>query len=59
MIGIPGGVAIGETLRAVVYHNEGNSQLAAAAFERVLELDPELREIPLPQRLSGAFSRTR
>jgi len=51
LLGIPGGVAIGETLRAVVYHNEANSQMAAAAFERALELDPELREIPLPHRL--------
>src|SRR5262249_42492853 len=31
----------------VVYHNEHNPQQAAAALKRVLELDPELREMPL------------
>ena len=42
---------IGATVRAVVYHNDDNPQAAAAAFEHVLELDPELREMPLPRRL--------
>ncbi len=45
-----GGV-IGHTLRGVVYHNNDNPQQAVAAFEHVLELDPELREMPLSQRL--------
>ena len=42
---------IGWTLRGVVYHNDKNPQQAVAAFERVLELDPELREMQLPRRL--------
>jgi tetratricopeptide (TPR) repeat protein len=45
-----GGV-IGSTLRGVVYHNDKIPQQAVAAFERVLELDPELREMPLPRSL--------
>jgi superkiller protein 3 len=45
------GAVIGSTLRAVVYHNDEIPQQAVAAFERVLELDPELREMPLPRNL--------
>jgi tetratricopeptide (TPR) repeat protein len=41
------GAVIGATLRGVVYHNDKNSQKAVAAFERVLELDPELGQAPL------------
>ena len=48
---VSGGEIIGSTLRGVVYHNDQNPQQAVAAFERVLELDPELREMPLPQTL--------
>jgi tetratricopeptide (TPR) repeat protein len=48
---IPEGAVIGSTLRGVVYHYDKNPQQAVAAFERVLELDPELRKIPLPRRL--------
>jgi tetratricopeptide (TPR) repeat protein len=48
---IAGGAIIGSTLRAVVYHNDKNPQQAVAAFEHVLELDPELREMPLPRNL--------
>jgi tetratricopeptide (TPR) repeat protein len=48
---ISGGAVIGSTLRGVVYHNDKIPQQAAAAFERVLELDPELREMPLPRNL--------
>jgi tetratricopeptide (TPR) repeat protein len=48
---IPGGAVIGQTLRGVVYHNDKNPQQAAAAFQQVLELDPQLREMPLPRRL--------
>jgi tetratricopeptide (TPR) repeat protein len=43
----PGGAVIGATLRGVVHHNDKNPQQAVAAFERVLELDPQLREMPL------------
>jgi tetratricopeptide (TPR) repeat protein len=45
------GAVIGSTLRGVVYHNDENPQRAVPAFERVLELDPELREMPLPRSL--------
>ncbi len=48
---IPAGKIIGVTMRAVVHHNDSNPQAAVAAFEQVLELDPGLREMPLPQRL--------
>ncbi|MFI5454116.1 MAG: tetratricopeptide repeat protein [Isosphaerales bacterium] len=48
---ISNGAVIGITLRAVVYHNDKNPQQAVAAFERLLELDPELREMPMPRRL--------
>jgi tetratricopeptide (TPR) repeat protein len=48
---ISNGAVIGSTLRAVVYHNDKIPQQAVAAFERVLELDPELREMPLPRNL--------
>ena len=42
----PGGEVVGSMLRGVAYHNDKNPQQAVAAFERVLELDPELREMP-------------
>jgi tetratricopeptide (TPR) repeat protein len=48
---ISSGAVIGQTLRGVVYHNDKNPQQAVAAFERVLELDPELREMPLSRGL--------
>jgi tetratricopeptide (TPR) repeat protein len=48
---IPSGAIIGATLRAVVHHNQKNRQEAVAAFERVLELDPQLHEMPLPHFL--------
>ena len=48
---ISSGKVIGWTLRGVVYHNDKNPQQAVAAFERILELDPELREMQLPRRL--------
>ena len=44
------GAVIGQTLLGVVYHNDENPQRAAACFERVLEQDPELREMPLSRR---------
>jgi tetratricopeptide (TPR) repeat protein len=44
---IPRGAVIGAVLRAVVAHNDKNRQAAAAAFERVLQLDPELHDMPL------------
>jgi tetratricopeptide (TPR) repeat protein len=48
---IPKGAVIGATLRGVVYHNDKIPQQAVNAFERVLELDPELQEMPLPPNL--------
>jgi tetratricopeptide (TPR) repeat protein len=48
---IPGGAVIGQTLRGVVHHNDKNPQQAVIAFQRVLELDPDLRQMPLPPRL--------
>jgi tetratricopeptide (TPR) repeat protein len=51
LIEIPKGAVIGYTLRAVVFHNESNPQRAIECFERVLALDPELREMPLSRRL--------
>jgi tetratricopeptide (TPR) repeat protein len=41
------GAVIGATLRGVVHHNDKNPQKAVAAFERVLEFDPELGDAPL------------
>lgn len=49
--GTANGGVIGQTLRGVVYHNDNNPQQAVAAFEHVLELDPDLREMPLTHRL--------
>jgi tetratricopeptide (TPR) repeat protein len=48
---IPNGAVIGQTLRGVVHHNDKNPQQAVAAFEHVLNLDPELREMPLVRTL--------
>jgi tetratricopeptide (TPR) repeat protein len=50
LIHTPGGAAIGYTLRGVVAHNDRNYAGAIAAFERVLEVDPDLRLMPLPSR---------
>lgn len=51
LIQIPEGAAIGYTLRGVVHYDEENHEDAAAAFERVLALDPDLKVMPLPTRL--------
>jgi tetratricopeptide (TPR) repeat protein len=48
---IRGGEVIGSLLRGVVYHNQKNHQQAVAAFERVLELDPQLDEMPASRGL--------
>jgi len=55
LIHIPGGAAIGYTLRGVVAHNDKNREGAIAAFERVLEVDPDLRLMPLPSRTFWAY----
>jgi tetratricopeptide (TPR) repeat protein len=51
LIAIPGGEAVGFTLRGSVHHDGENHAEAVAAYERVLQLDPELRVMPLPRRL--------
>ena len=51
LIQSPGGAAIGYTLQGVVAHNDRNYERAVTAFEHVLELDPELRVMPLPRSL--------
>ena len=45
------GTVLGATVRAIAYHNDENPQAAVPAFEQVLAVDPELREMPLPRRL--------
>ncbi len=47
----PGGEVFGAMLRGTVYHNQSNSQLAVAGFERVLELDPQLEQISGSRKL--------
>src|SRR4051794_8187093 len=48
LIRTPGGAVIGYTLLGSVKHDLKESESAVAAFERVLELDPRLRSMPLP-----------
>jgi tetratricopeptide (TPR) repeat protein len=48
---VPGGEVTGAMVRGTVYHNAENPQRAVEAFERVLELDPELREMPATRPL--------
>ena len=43
LINLPGGGVLGHTLAGVVYHNTFDSELAVFEFDRVLELDPELK----------------
>jgi tetratricopeptide (TPR) repeat protein len=47
---VAGGEVIGAMLRGTVYHNEQNPQMAVVCFERVLQLDPELQEMPASRR---------
>jgi tetratricopeptide (TPR) repeat protein len=51
LIQTPGGTALGYTLRGVVAHNDRNYEGAVEAFEHVLQLDPDLRVMPLPRSL--------
>jgi tetratricopeptide (TPR) repeat protein len=50
LIKIPAGVVIGHTLAGVVHHDTGNPEQAVFEFERVLELDPGLVQMPLTPR---------
>jgi tetratricopeptide (TPR) repeat protein len=47
LIKVPAGAVVGHTLAGVVHHNARDSELAVFAFTRVLELDPELKQMPL------------
>ncbi len=48
---VTGGEVIGAMLRGTVYHNDRNPQMAVVSFERVLQLDPDLREMPASRKL--------
>jgi tetratricopeptide (TPR) repeat protein len=52
LIRIPEGAVIGYTLKGVVYYNAKFHEQSVPAFERVLELDPDLRLMPLQPRES-------
>jgi tetratricopeptide (TPR) repeat protein len=49
LVRIPEGAPIGYTLRGTIEHNRKNRGEAVAAFERVLEIDPDLRVMPFPR----------
>jgi tetratricopeptide (TPR) repeat protein len=51
LIETPGGVVWGWTLAAIAAHESREAAEAAQAHERVIQLDPELREMPLPHKL--------
>ena len=51
LIRIPEGVVYGYTLRGVVELNQRNREDSVAAFEKVMELDPDLKIMPLPRRI--------
>ena len=42
---------IGATLEAIAFHNQGETEEAVLAYEKVLTLDPDLRSMPLDRRL--------
>jgi tetratricopeptide (TPR) repeat protein len=50
LIAIPQGRVIGHTLAGVVHHDTENPESAVIEFGRVLELDPELKRMPLSPR---------
>jgi tetratricopeptide (TPR) repeat protein len=50
LIKLPAGAVIGHTLAGVVHHNTRDSELAVFDFDRVLELDPALKQMPLKPR---------
>jgi tetratricopeptide (TPR) repeat protein len=52
LVAISGGEAAGQTLSAIGHHELNHYEQAVTAGERVLEIDPELKEMPLP---SGLF----
>ncbi len=50
LIQIPDGAVIGHTLAGVVHSNTGEPEECVAELSKVLELDPELRRMPLKPR---------
>ena len=50
LIKIPTGAVVGHTLAGVAHHEIGDAEQTIANFNRVLALDPELRQMPLKPR---------
>jgi tetratricopeptide (TPR) repeat protein len=50
LIKIPAGAVSGHTLAGVVHHNTRDAELAVFEFNRVLELDPGVKQMPLKPR---------
>lgn len=48
---LSGGAILAATIRGVVHHNDKSHEQAAADFEQVLKLDPELKQTPLARGL--------
>jgi tetratricopeptide (TPR) repeat protein len=51
LLRIPSGQVAGHTLAGIGFHVSKHAAQAAESFERVLQLDPELKEMPLPHDL--------
>jgi tetratricopeptide (TPR) repeat protein len=51
LIRIPEGQVAGHTLAGIGFHVSKHAEEAVSSFERVLELDPGLRQMPLPRPL--------
>ena len=51
LIQIPAGEVAGRTLAGIGFHVSKHAGQAVTSFERVLQLDPDLKEMPLPQPL--------
>jgi tetratricopeptide (TPR) repeat protein len=48
---IPSGEVTGHTLAGIGFHVSKHAEQAVASFQQVLQLDPDLKEMPLPQPL--------
>jgi tetratricopeptide (TPR) repeat protein len=51
LIRLPEGEVAGQTLAGIGFHVSRHAAQAVSAFERVLQLDPNLKEMPLPRPL--------
>jgi tetratricopeptide (TPR) repeat protein len=51
----PSGAAIGYTLRGVMAHHAKNREASIIDFEKVIEVDPHLRSMPLPHNTFWSF----